>query len=63
MMEVMEVVEVVRPSMVWRGCWHLSPASTTTGCVFRRLNVDAMVSKMADEIIEASSTTTRTSGG
>ena len=57
---MMEVVEVVRPSVVWRGCcWHLSPASTTTGRVFRQLNVDAMVSKMGDEIMEASSTTMR----
>ena len=28
---MMDVVEVVRPSMVCYGCcWHLSPASTTT---------------------------------
>ena len=41
---MMDVVEVVRPSMVCRGCcWHLSPASSTTGRVLRRLKVDAMV--------------------
>ena len=57
---MMEVVDVVRPSMVSRGCCcYLSPAKTTTGRLFTRLNVPAIVSKMTDEIMEASSMMTR----
>ena len=36
-----------------------SPARTTTGRRFMRLNVEAITPKMGDEIIDASSTTIR----
>ena len=55
---IMEVVEVIRPLTVCNGCcWHLSPARTTTGRRFIRLNVEVITPKMGDEIMDASSTT------
>ena len=57
---IMEVVEVMRPLTVCKGCcWHLSPARTTTGRRFIRLSVKAITPKIGGEIIDASSATIR----